>query len=101
MYSRLILSFCFSQIGDEGSILPSKLFQFLEGKLGASVITSEYSKKASAKKGSSTSKADELVVNTFMTFFAYLYGECLVCVCVRRAGGLVERCISDMIKENA
>ena len=66
------------QIGDEESILPSKLFQFLEGKLGASVISSEYSRRSSRKE-SNSSKADELVVNTFMTFFAYLYGECVLC----------------------
>lgn len=63
------------QIGDETSILPSKLFQFLEGKLSSSTITSEYSKKSPARKGAGVSKADEIVVNTFMTFFAYLYGN--------------------------
>jgi len=67
---------CVLQIGDEASILPSKLFEFLEGKLGASVISTEYPKKpAASKKASNTTKADELVVNTFMTFFAFLYGE--------------------------
>ena len=36
-------------------------------------MSGEYSKKSS--DASSWSRADEIVVNTFMTFFAYLYGE--------------------------
>ncbi len=55
------------------------LFQFLEGKLSSSIITSEYGRKA---KGATPTKADEIVVTTFMTFFAYLYGMC-VCLYVQ------------------
>jgi len=60
------------QIGDESSILPTKLFQYLEHSLGSSVISAEYIKKAAS---ATSGRADEIVVNTFMTFFAYLYGR--------------------------
>ena len=36
-------------------------------------MSGEYSKKSS--DAASRSRADEILVNTFMTFFAYLYGE--------------------------
>jgi len=63
-------------VGDETSILPSKLFQFLEAKLSSSTISTEYSGKSPSRKGATAgNKADEIVVNTFMTLFAYLYGN--------------------------
>jgi len=61
------------KIGDETSILPSKLFQYLEHSLSSSVISSEYQKSPSRRPH--PSRADEIVVNTFMTFFVYLYGD--------------------------
>jgi hypothetical protein len=54
-------------------ILPTKLFQFLEHSLSSAVVSGEYSKKSS--DAAARSRADEVLVNTFMTFFAYLYGE--------------------------
>ena len=36
-------------------------------------MSGEYSKKSSDP--ASRGRADEILVNTFMTFFAYLYGE--------------------------
>lgn len=59
------------KIGDETSILPNKLFQFLEHSLGSSVISSEFRKSPSHRSG----RADEIIVNTFLTFFVYLYGN--------------------------
>ena len=60
-----------TQVGDEASILPTKLFQYLEHSLSSSVVTTEYLKRGAT----STSRADDIVVNTFMTFFAYLFGN--------------------------
>ena len=45
----------------------------MEHSLGSAVVSGEYSKKSI--DAASRSRADEIVVNTFMTFFAYLYGK--------------------------
>jgi hypothetical protein len=61
------------KIGDEVSILPSKLFQYLEHALSSSVIAGDYHKSPS--KRTTPCRADEIIINTFMIFFVYLYGD--------------------------
>ncbi|XP_003388654.1 PREDICTED: DENN domain-containing protein 2A-like [Amphimedon queenslandica] len=56
---------------DESSILPNKVSQFLIHMLDAAIIKNAYSRPD--RKGHA--RADEIIVNAFMTVFAYFFGE--------------------------